>query len=130
MLMFTASLATASYLLVNFSNLATAYTVVGSVLAFVIVTGLTAEGMFLQTSKNTGIAESVSKQCQLISMEAKRLWRRLGEPVRDDNLVVMANDLEFRLNIVTQVDLDHDDELNRECEKQARKILEEEFANA
>ena len=129
-LMFTASLMTAFYLFVNYSNLASIITVAGSFLAFIIVAGLTAEGMFLQTSKNTGVAESVSKQCQLISMEAKRLWRRLGEPVRDVNLVVMANELEFRLNIVTQVELDLDDDLNKKCEQEARKVLEDEFANA
>ena len=124
---FVASIAAASYLFLNLENYADLFAKAASIMLFYVIAALTAAEMFYQTSKHLGIAETVAKQCHLIASESKRLWRRLGEPEQDANLIAVANDLEFRLNIATQVELDLDDDLNRKCEEDARKVLREEF---
>ena len=55
------------------------------------------------------------------------MWRRLGDPSSNVELLVRANDLEMRLNIATQVELDDDRDLNEKCENEAIQILTAEF---
>ena len=93
---------------------------------FYLIAILTVLEMFLQLSKNAGIAENVSRQCQIIGSESKRLWRTL-DLQNDTDLVVASNELETRLSIATHVDIDYDDKLNKRCEQNARIVISEEF---
>ena len=120
---FLGSLIAATFLFLKL-DLIWAFIATGSL--FYLIAILTVLEMFLQLSKNAGIAENVSRQCHIISSESKRLWRRLGS--QDDvGLVALANELETRLSIATQVDIDYDDKLNKRCEKNARIVIREEF---
>ena len=128
--LFVATVGSAAYVVMNISNLASVWSIAAGTVVFVITAALTGVEMFFQVSKNLGIAEGTTKQCQLISTEARQLWRRLRDPSSNVELLVRANDLEMRLNIATQVELDYDSDLNEKCEKEAIQILTAEFPSA
>ena len=122
-LVFLGSLFAATFLFLKL-DVAWAFFATGSL--FYVIAILTVLEMFLQLSKSAGIAENSSRQCDIISAEAKRLWRRLGSD-DDSALVALANELETRLSIATHVEIDYDHKLHQRCEQNAQTIISNEF---
>ncbi len=96
-----------------------------SALLFLLIAAGTTWGMFSEFSRKAAVASSVSKQCDEIASDTKRLWRRLDR--MDETARIMQ--LDARLREVTHVGFDIDDKLNERCEEDARRVAAGEFGH-
>ncbi len=102
-------------------------TAMSSVILFFAIAFLTIVEVVFENSRNSGVAEVVSYQCQEIASEARKLQRKIQEPRDTGEVADRADMLRNLLDSVTRSGLEHDEELYEESSSDAEKRLASEF---
>ncbi len=76
-------------------------------------------------SKKATTAFIVSKQCGELALAWRQLWWDMDAP----DATKRAQELELRLNQITNVEIDIDDDLNQQCAEEAYATCQAEFAS-
>ena len=104
-----------------------AVAVVSSVVLFVVIASLTVFEIIFQFSRNTGVAEVVSRQCDDIAFESRKLLRQVVAGNDSEQLANTADMLQKLLNSVTRVGLPHNEEIDKKSDCYATRLLNSEF---
>ena len=102
-------------------------TVVLSMILFFAIAFLTIVEVVFENSRNSGVAEVVSYQCQEIASEARKLQRKIHDPSDAGEVVDRADMLRNLSDAVTRSGLEHDEELYEKSSSDAEKRLASEF---
>ena len=109
------------------SVLELAIAVASSVLLFTVIASLTVVEIIFQFSRNTGVTEVVSRQCEDIAFETRKLLRQIVQGTNTEQSASTADMLQSLLNSVTRVGLPHYEELDKKSRCDASKLLDDEF---